>query len=137
MKVRRVILLYALLLATHQPASAQTDSSLVASVIAGGGGESGTIGQWDVSTIDQGTDTVASGFWNAEEVPWLRIQRTGGSILIAWPDSFIGFQLEQAPSVGAAATWGSVSQTANVANCENHITLSIGPSTRFFRLRKP
>jgi hypothetical protein len=125
------------LLTIHQTAHAQASSNSVASVIAGGGGANGTIGQWDVVSMTSGTPALLGGFWNTVEVAWLRIQRTGGSVLIAWPVSFIGFQLEQSSAVGAGAAWGSVSQTVNVANGENQITISIGPSARYFRLHKP
>src|SRR5256885_8772701 len=99
LKTKLVLLLSALLLATHPNAHAQTGSNLVASVIAGGGGANGTVGQWGVGTLTSegniATPTLSGGFWNAEEVPWLRLKRTGGSVLIAWPASFIGLQLEQ------------------------------------------
>lgn len=129
------------LLAIHQTAHAQTGSSLVASVIAGGGSANGTIGQWDVGTLTSegnlAAPTLSGGFWNTEEVPWLRLEHIGGSVLIAWPASFLGFQLEQSTTVGAGAAWGNVSQTVTVANGENHITIAIGPSAGFFRLHKP
>jgi hypothetical protein len=137
MKTNLVLLLSALVLAIHQSAHAQDGSTLVASVIAGGGDQNSTIGQWDAGVMTSGTSALLGGFWNTVEVPWLRIQRTGGSVLIAWPASFLGFQLEQSSRVGAGAAWGSVSQTVNVANGENQITMSIGPNTQFFRLHKP
>lgn len=109
MKTKLVLLISALGLAIHQGAHAQAGSTLVASVIAGGGDENSTIGQWDAGLMTSGTPALLGGFWNTVEVPWLRIQRTGGSVLVAWPASFIGFQLEQSSGLGdvilAGAPW--------------------------------
>ena len=137
MKGKLVLLLFVLPLAVQQTVLAQADWVLVSSIVAGGGGETDTIGQWDADPMISGTASLSGGFWNAEELPWLHIQRTGSAVLVSWPASFVGFQLEQSSSVSVGAAWGSVSQPVNVANGENQITMSIGPSTRFFRLRKP
>jgi hypothetical protein len=78
-----------------------------------------------------------SGFWNAEPLPWLRLQRTGDSVVIAWPASFTGFQLEQAATLGTGAAWANVTQPVSTANGENQVTITIGPASRFFRLHQP
>jgi hypothetical protein len=143
MKLIRLILLGFLVFVSHLSARAQGDNTLVASVIAGGGVSGGTdllsatIGQWDAMPSSAEEMNPISGFWNAEPLPWLRLQRTGGSVVIAWPASFTGFQLEQAATIGTGAAWANVTQAVSTANGENQVTITIGPSARFFRLRQP
>jgi hypothetical protein len=67
----------------------------------------------------------------------LRIERAGVLVLIAWPASFAGFQLEQSAALGPGASWGHVPQSVRVVNGENQVTLTIDPGARFFRLHKP
>lgn len=135
MKNRLFLYVLGLALGMSQAAYAQSTWN-VASTIAGGGSETGTVGQWDAAPSDGESPMVLAGFWHAEEFPWLRIQRTGSAVLIAWPASFIGFQLEQSPTI-APAVWSSVSQSISVADGENQITLTLPPAMRFFRVRKP
>ena len=135
MKGKLVILHLLLCLAIPQSVFAQ--AGIVSSIIAGGGGEMGTIGQWDSHATIGGRPALSSGFWNAEELPWLSIQRTGNTLAFAWPASFIGFQLEQSEAAGVGALWDRVAQPVHVENGENQITILIGPGTRFFRLSKP
>ena len=137
MKTNAALVFFVLTFAIHHNAFGQTDWILVSSTIAGGGSETGTIGQWDATPTTDTMSTISGGFWNTDPLPSLRIQRSGGTVIVAWPVSFSGFQLQQSPAVGPGAAWGSVSQPVNVANGENQITMSIAPGTRFLRLYRP
>jgi hypothetical protein len=138
MKIKPPWFLMPLIAGLSLDAAAQSASTIVASVIAGGGSESGTIGQWALAASDPGEISgLAGGFWHTEEIPWLRIERSGDSVVIAWPVSFPGFFLEQAAAGGLGVTWSPVPQLVHVADGENQVLIPIDSKSRFYRLRSP
>ncbi len=68
--------------------------------------------------------------------PVLLISRLGSSVSISWPVSADGFNLESSTSLGAAANWIAESSPPSVAGDQNVVTIEIGETSKFFRLRK-
>jgi hypothetical protein len=66
----------------------------------------------------------------------LTIQTSGGATVISWPAGVGGYVLEQASSL-APANWAPVTNTVNVANQQNQITLPTTATTEFYQLMLP
>lgn len=62
--------------------------------------------------------------------PTLSFSVTSGNIRISWPNEFSGFTLESTESL-ASRIWSPVTGVSN-----NSITVTVGSSARFFRLRR-
>ena len=68
---------------------------------------------------------------------WLDISRVGtDSVQISWTTNFADHVLEYATSLPAAG-WSTATNTAATIGNRLSVTVDTGPSTRFFRLRKP
>lgn len=118
--------------------------------IEGGGGTStggvyrlrATIGPPDAGSQSGGPYVLVSGFWSYAEVvqtdgaPRLRIEVGRQDVLVAWPTSSTGFQLQETPSL-AALVWTDVRAAPRTVGSENQVSLPWQPGMRFFRLRKP
>lgn len=67
------------------------------------------------------------------DLPRLAIRREGNQVILNWPNSSIGYQLQQASST----VWTEVLQIPAVVRGSKEVTLPINTPYRFFRLRKP
>jgi hypothetical protein len=67
--------------------------------------------------------------------PVLTLSRQGNSVRIAWPAAS-GFKLQGTDSL-APANWLDTGGSPQVINGENVVTLGVGGSARFYRLRSP
>jgi hypothetical protein len=119
--------------------------------IDGGGGTStggvysvsGTIGQPDAGRMTGGNFTLDGGFWGIIAAiqtpgsPLLRVLLTPtNTVLIAWPSSVTGFNLQQQSVVGNP-TWLPVTNSVNVVGNENQVLISPPVGNRFYRLKNP
>jgi len=115
--------------------------------IAGGGGSStsavyqvtGTIGQAEAGmTMSGGPYSVAGGFWSQVFVvqtaglPNLAITRSGGRIIVSWPDTD-GATLQQNNAL-AGGSWAASSYTITTAGGTNTVTIVAPAGNSFFRL---
>ena len=119
------------------------------STIDGGGGTStggvfsvsGTIGQPDAGVMSSGSFQLTGGFWGVVQTPGaplLRITRSGGNVILAWPAAATGFRLQQSSVVPAGdGAWSYVATLPVLVGGENRVTLAVTPGHRFFRLRNP
>src|SRR5687767_6517069 len=117
--------------------------------IGGAGGSStgnvyavaGTIGQYDAGWQSGGVYSMSGGFWSlagalsADDAPTLCILPGARSVILAWPNSSTGFQLQQSPSLAAPA-WTDVRTTPRVLGTELQVAIPIQPGNQFFRLRR-
>jgi hypothetical protein len=119
--------------------------------IDGGGGSStggvysvsGTIGQPDAGHMSGGNFTLDGGFWGiiaavqSPGAPTLRVFRTTtNTVVVAWPTSPTGFNLQQDPTLGNT-NWTAVTNAVAVVSGENQVTISPPVGNRFFRLFHP
>jgi hypothetical protein len=142
----KLLLLPFLLVAT----SAHAQYAIDWFTIDGGGGQSsggaytlnGTIGQPDAATSSGGRYTLHGGFWSAfavvqtEGAPALRILRNGASVILAWPNPSIGFQLQESPSL-TTPNWTDVNIVPGIVGDERQVSQTLAPGNRFYRLRRP
>ena len=119
--------------------------------IDGGGGTStggvysvsGTIGQPDAGRMSGGNFTLDGGFWGIIAAvqtpgsPLLRIVLTPtNTVLIAWPSSATGFNLQQQGVLGNP-TRSPVTNVVNVVGSENQVIISPPAGNHFYRLKNP
>jgi hypothetical protein len=106
-----------------------------------GGGQftlSGTAGQPDAGVMTGGGYTLHGGFWGlvAALPPRLTISSAGGSVTICWPWPSSGYVLLQSDSL-INPNWTPVvpqpTQTDSITWC---LTLQVGPTPKFYRLKK-
>jgi hypothetical protein len=119
------------------------------STIDGGGGTStggvfsvsGTIGQPDAGTATGAGYQLRSGYWGVIQTsgaPLLRITRSGGNVILSWPNPSTTFHLQQTSTLpGLPAAWTDVASLPVVAGPNLQVTLPAGPGNRFFRLKSP
>jgi len=70
--------------------------------------------------------------------PVLNLLRAGGNLLLAWPTTPVGFQLEVADELTDAPNWlNSALSPAVVGGVTNLVTLTNLNEQKFYRLRKP
>ncbi len=114
--------------------------------ISGGGGTStggqysvsGTIGQHDASlAMTGGSYSLTGGFWSLIAVqtpgaPLLSITASGNQVIVSWPASSSGFNLQTNSNLNPA-NWGNYSGTVN----NNSATISPPKGNQFFRLYHP
>lgn len=118
---------------------------------AGGGGISsngqfvisGTIGQHDAGEpMTGGSYSLTGGFWALYAIqtpgaPSLRILLTAtNTVIVAWPGPGPVFRLQQNYSLGTT-NWSSVTNSVNVVESENQVTISPPVGNRFYRLINP
>lgn len=115
----------------------------------GGGGQCsggayvlrGTIGQQMAVASSADGYVVKGGFWSAfaavqtEGAPVLRILQSGPYLILAWPRSSTGFQLQESSSL-VTPRWTDVSALPEVVGDDLHVSQRLTRETRFFRLRK-
>lgn len=139
------IALLAFSAATH----GQTFSLDWATIDAGGGTSTGrtysvtgTIGQFDAGLTTGGSYALLGGFWILGEAieipasPVLSARLAGqGSVVISWPQSATGFELEQTSEL-AFGTWVKVTSPPALVGFESQVILPTGSAQNFYRLRK-
>jgi hypothetical protein len=102
----------------------------------------GTLGQPDAGLSQGGDYTLQGGFWSTlgvvptEGAPSLRIMHDGSNVILAWPTSSTGFQLQVSASL-SAPSWTDVRTIPATVDKERQVTQSIQPGSRYYRLRKP
>ena len=84
-----------------------------------------------VNLFSAGPDIIA-GPARARE---LKISASGGKVTLQWPANATGFGLESSPSL-APGSWNPVSGTPAVINGVNNLTLTVGQSPAFYRLKQ-
>ncbi len=118
--------------------------------ISGGGGistngqfsVSGTIGQPDAGgPMTNGPYSLTGGFWVVTAVqtagsPLLSIRPgSANSIVISWPSTAAGFQLQQAATI-VSPGWANFSGSTNDDGTTKSVTIPPPSGNRFFRLAK-
>lgn len=78
-----------------------------------------------------GPDSLEPG---PSDEPELSAVASGGNILISWPESVTGFNLQSSPALGAGANWTPVTTAPATANGLRTVSVPIGTGTQFFRL---
>jgi hypothetical protein len=73
----------------------------------------------------------------ATDSPTLHLSRSGQTLVFSWPAAAAGYQLEAAVAVGADASWTAVATAPVVVGDEQEVTVDLGGSAQFFRLRMP
>ncbi|MGE4178452.1 MAG: hypothetical protein AB7J34_01380 [Limisphaerales bacterium] len=68
--------------------------------------------------------------------PSLTTARSGASVVLSWPASATGYQLQSTPSLAPAA-WQNSSLTPVVEGDSNKVTVSPSSPAQFYRLAKP
>ena len=141
---RPALLATALLLLVARLAQAQPSDNWF--TVDGGGGTSGggqftlsgTAGQSDAGAITGGGYTLHGAFWGSVAAlpPRLTISGAGGSVTICWPWPSSGYVLTQSDSL-VNPNWTPVvpqpTQTNPITFC---LTLQVGPTPKFYRLKK-
>jgi len=102
--------------------------------------EGADAGQVIVTSQDNGSIVdrvvIESEAGAAPAVP-LAIRQLGGSQAeVSWPASATGFALEQTDALGDPIVWGPTPGTPQITGDRFTITVDLGVSARFFRLRK-
>lgn len=117
--------------------------------IDGGSGQSssadfvlwGTLGQPDVGEQTGGDYRLVGGFWGIvlqpKPEPALRITRASSALMISWPGTAAGFQLQETLSLASPISWDAVTQTPVLVNGEYTVTVPATASATFYRLREP
>jgi hypothetical protein len=115
------------------------------STVDGGGGTSaggvyslrGSIGQADGGKMSGGGYTLNGGFFGivATYPPLLRISYANGLVTVSWPSPSAGFNLEQSDSL-TTPNWTSIAQSPTDNGTTKSLTVSVGPSKKFYRLKK-
>jgi hypothetical protein len=118
--------------------------------ISGGGGTStngqytlsGTIGQQDAGpTMSGGNYSLTGGFWSLIAVvqtpgaPNLTISRSGGSVIVSWPNTG-SYTLLQNAALGGGV-WTTNTSPVTTVNGTNSITITPPTGNLFFRLENP
>lgn len=88
-----------------------------------------TLTEQDVSNIFQGIS-------RPEQVSLSVALSAGGPIVISWPGTATGYNLQTAPTLGAGAVWGSAGVTPVLVNGMYQATIPVGFGTAFYRLVK-
>jgi hypothetical protein len=72
----------------------------------------------------------------AVALPALAIQAQGNQVIILWPVSATGFELESSIQLGTGAVWSKVTTNPTVENGMNKVAVAITTGPAFYRLRK-
>lgn len=71
-----------------------------------------------------------------QTLPPLQVSAAASQIVLTWPASAFGFQLETSTNCAAADSWSAVGQSATLTGTQNVLTNLMDVSPRFYRLRK-
>ena len=88
---------------------------------------------------DADANALASAYVNGSitinPAPSLRIALSGSNVMLAWPESAAGFNLQE--SADGLGGWNNVGINPKVSNGENVVTLPVSDGARFYRLNRP
>ena len=68
--------------------------------------------------------------------PPLQVTAASNQIVLSWPTSAFGFQLETTTDCAATNSWSAVGKAATVTGTQNVLTNAMDAGPRFYRLRK-
>lgn len=116
--------------------------------IGGGGGTisgggytlSGTVGQPDAGNLAGGNFSLTGGFWSIVQssgAPVLQIKPMDGAIIVSWPLSAIGYNLEQASVPVLPNSWTTISPPYSTNTTSSYLRIVSPTGQSFFRLHKP
>lgn len=102
---------------------------------------------WSIQMYPSGTFTDSFGdhdAWSTQitelitspPAPELSIVLSGANILISWPSSATGFQLQSAPGLNAPVIWSGVTQTPSTNGNTISVLMPVSGAHQFFRLQK-
>lgn len=95
-------------------------------------------GVWAV-TAPNASVLVAGGMLNPGRMlvlpPRLKLALAGGTATLSWAADAVGYSLQVTPSL-APADWQSVTNTPVILGIEKQVTLPVGASANFYRLKK-
>jgi hypothetical protein len=121
------------------------------STIDGGGGTStggvysvrGTIGQPDAGKMSGGNYSLEGGFWSVVAIqtsgaPLLSLTRSNNAVIVSWPLSAIGFNLEQTTALSALSnSWTTISPPYSTNETSFYVPIPSPTGQTYFRLHKP
>jgi hypothetical protein len=84
--------------------------------------------------LDQGIELVALKV--SRQPPRLTVQRNDRGVVISWPSSHPGYQLQSADHLVPPPDWIPVSEATVVQRAQNVVSNALGDSRRFYRLQK-
>jgi hypothetical protein len=67
--------------------------------------------------------------------PKLAVVRQGNSIVLSWPVASAGFSLWVSSTLGSGAAWTTVGQPVTVVGNQNTVTIPIGSTNQYYRLK--
>jgi len=142
--------MFAFLLLTTIPASAQS-YSITSGKVTGGGGMSsggaymitGSIAQPDAHAASTGgAYSLSGGFFGQymalqqTGAPHITIRGVGANVQVVWSASVPGWVLQQNTADLANAAWSDVVGTPTVSGPEQFLQFAVGSGRVFYRLRK-
>jgi len=122
--------------------------------IDGGGGTSaggaytltGTIGQPDAGKLSGGGFELTGGFMSivtaiqSPDAPLLTVTRSGGNVIISWPNPSLEFALEETTVLAnpsSATVWTGTSTAPVVVDTNKQVTVPAPVGLKYYRLSKP
>ena len=69
--------------------------------------------------------------------PQLSIAQSATTVSLKWVSPETGLVLQQAGALGAPPVWSNSTDTVSVNGLTNVIQQTLGPTNRFYRLRRP
>lgn len=103
----------------------------------------GTIGQPDAGTLSGGNYSLTGGFMSIVTAiqtpggPLLRVTRSGGNIIISWPNPSTDFVLQETTALASPTVWGPNLNSVTINGADKQITILAPTGRKYFRLRKP
>ena len=98
---------------------------------------------WELFVFDDALDSTGSidNGWvltvtSVEIFPDLAIARQGQSVEVSWPAPSTGYVLEEREALTTGPPWSMVTNAVSFTNGQNHVSVAVNPTSRFFRLRK-
>jgi hypothetical protein len=84
--------------------------------------------------LNQGIELVALRV--NQQPPHLAVSRQDTNVIVSWPSSHAGYQLQSTDHLDPKADWGVVANTPTVQAAQNVVSNSLGRDQRFYRLAK-
>ncbi len=109
----------------------------------GGYSVSGTIGQPDAGSMSGGNFILDGGFWGIIAAvqtpgsPVLKVTLSNNFVIVSWPDSASGFQLQNNNDLTVTNGWSNVPENFATNGGRVLLTLPSPTGNNFYRLRKP
>ena len=89
------------------------------------------------STLGGANDAFVVKIADALALPLIRIMRSGSTVVITWPVTAVGFELEETKTLSSIPNWSPVTNAPVVVSNQNTATVEASEGTKFFRLKKP